>query len=308
MLNGDANILYANTQPNENTWLQVHCIGTVSNRSAIGTRIRIKAMLHNQSAWQIREISSQTGFGSQNSLVACFGLDEDTEVDSIQIIWPSGIVWDTTGVAADQRLVVVEKRTNHPPVAGDDDYTIVRDSTAVLHVLQNDSDPDGNEIVIQSVAAEPACGSIQINDGDTTLAYTPSAGFIGFDSLYYVISDGLGGLDTGLVCIHVEITSAVKKDLQIMTAFALHQNHPNPFNPYTQIDYDLAGMVLVTLKIYDIRGKEVTTLLHKKQPAGTYHIIWDGCDHIGRDVPTGLYVARMTAGENVFTRRLLKIK
>ncbi len=81
------NLLYTNPGDNNN-WIKVKCIGSKSNRSAIGTRIT----LYQQNHKQIREISAQSGggYGAQNGLVAHFGLGETTKIDSLCIDWPSG--------------------------------------------------------------------------------------------------------------------------------------------------------------------------------------------------------------------------
>lgn len=91
-----------------NHWLNVRCVGTTSNRSAIGARVRVKATINGQPTWQMREISAQTGYISQNSLNAAFGLRDADVVDSLQIEWPSGTVDVVTNLAADQFLTATE--------------------------------------------------------------------------------------------------------------------------------------------------------------------------------------------------------
>ncbi len=87
---GHNNKLFLNNG-NTNNWLQLKLAGNTSNTTAIGAKIKIQTTVNNVSAWQQREISGQTGFASQNSLNAAFGLGEATMVDSIIIQWPSGI-------------------------------------------------------------------------------------------------------------------------------------------------------------------------------------------------------------------------
>ncbi len=76
----------------------------------------------------------------------------------------------------------------------------------------------------------------------------------------------------------------------------LVQNFPNPFNPSTIIRYDLPSTSDVTLAVYDITGRTIATLTETRQPAGVYEIQWDGMDSQGRQVATGVYFARLTAG------------
>ena len=105
---GENNLLYQNNG-NSNTWVNIKLIGMLSNTSAIGVKVKVKAMINGQPIWQIRELSGQTGYLSQNSLNAEFGLNDAAVIDSIRIEWPSGIVQDTTEVAINQHLTITEK-------------------------------------------------------------------------------------------------------------------------------------------------------------------------------------------------------
>ncbi len=82
------NFLYHNNG-NGNHWLEFTCQGTVSNRSAIGAKIRLKATINGTSIWQLREIEGQSGYNSQN-LTAHFGLGDAAAADSAIVEWPSG--------------------------------------------------------------------------------------------------------------------------------------------------------------------------------------------------------------------------
>lgn len=85
--------------------------------------------------------------------------------------------------------------------------------------------------------------------------------------------------------------------------FDLPQNYPNPFNPTTNIEYTIPEKSQVTLKIYDILGKEVTTLVDKVQEAGTYVSVWNASN-----VSSGVYFYRLTSGNNVQTKRMILSK
>jgi len=89
---------------NQNHWMQLKLHGLRSNRSAIGTRVRIKA----GSKWQSSFVASQSGFGSQHSQRVHFGLGQTNRVDSLIIYWPSGITQIVTNVPADQFLTITE--------------------------------------------------------------------------------------------------------------------------------------------------------------------------------------------------------
>jgi hypothetical protein len=104
----EANVLYRNeAQATGHHWLGVRCVGTVSNRSGIGARVRVKASIGGHPVWQMREVSGSDGYASQN-LDQHFGLGDATVVDSVVVRWPSGTVQVLGGVAVDQRLEVTE--------------------------------------------------------------------------------------------------------------------------------------------------------------------------------------------------------
>ena len=93
---------------NSNSWLCITCAGRISNRAAIGAKVRIKATIRNRSMWQMREISGGGGLSSQNDLRAQFGLGDATNVDIVRVEWPSGAVQELTNVAPRQFLIVRE--------------------------------------------------------------------------------------------------------------------------------------------------------------------------------------------------------
>lgn len=91
------NYLYHNNG-NGNNWMELKLKGTASNRSAIGTLVRVKSVINGNPVWQLREVTSQSGYCSQNSLVVHFGLADGTAIDSLQVIWPSGTVQNFNNV------------------------------------------------------------------------------------------------------------------------------------------------------------------------------------------------------------------
>ena len=99
------------------------------------------------------------------------------------------------------------------------------------------------------------------------------------------------------------ILLAVKDADVTPKAFALYQNYPNPFNPTTVISYQLAVNSLVSLKVYDILGRIVQTLVEGEQPAGSYQAAFDG-SHLG----SGIYICRLQAGTFTATKKLLLVK
>jgi hypothetical protein len=112
-----SNLLYHNNG-NTNAWLEVKLVGQASNRSGIGAKVRVHATIGGKTFWQLREVSRGGGRWIQ-PLVAHFGLGDATNVDTLRIEWPSGIVQTLTNVAPKQILTVVEHQAPGPqPILG----------------------------------------------------------------------------------------------------------------------------------------------------------------------------------------------
>ena len=90
--------------------------------------------------------------------------------------------------------------------------------------------------------------------------------------------------------------------------FALHANYPNPFNPTTTIGFELPVAAVVTLTVYDILGREMARLENRQMGAGYHQAVWDGRTSNGREAPTGIYFARITAAEYSQTIKMLLLK
>ncbi len=104
----------------------------------------------------------------------------------------------------------------------------------------------------------------------------------------------------------VEVVSgvAVEDDpSQLPSDFALYPNYPNPFNPTTTIRFDVPAVTDVSLIVYDMLGRIVSELSSTKTPAGSHEIVFDA-----HDLPSGVYVARLRAGEKVLNRTMMLLK
>jgi predicted small secreted protein len=113
-----------------------------------------------------------------------------------------------------------------------------------------------------------------------------------------------------------EMTTGIQDDLaSLPQRFALHQNYPNPFNPTTLIQYDLPQSARVVLKIYNVLGQEVRTLVNAVQEAGYKSVQWDATNNLGARAGSGVYIYRIwvdgTSGnkENIVqSRKMLILK
>jgi len=88
----------------------------------------------------------------------------------------------------------------------------------------------------------------------------------------------------------------------------LSQNWPNPFNPSTRIDFVIPDAASVMLRVYDLAGARVATLLDRAMQAGPYHVDWDGRDERGQRVSSGVYLYELQAGEHSVTRKMTLVK
>ena len=98
-------------------------------------------------------------------------------------------------------------------------------------------------------------------------------------------------------------------------SFLLAQNYPNPFNPVTKIKLKIPGQArndntLITLKVYDVLGKEVATLVNEEKPAGEYEVEFNAVSHSGnvRNLPSGIYFYQLKAGEFSETKKMILMK
>jgi hypothetical protein len=99
-----------------------------------------------------------------------------------------------------------------------------------------------------------------------------------------------------------EISNGVPRE------FLLLQNYPNPFNPSTTIQYALPKELLVTLRVFDIQGRQIATLADGKQSPGTYAYRWNGRDDRGASLSSGVYFYVVRAGEYSATKKMVFLK
>jgi predicted outer membrane repeat protein len=128
-------------------------------------------------------------------------------------------------------------------------------------------------------------------------ALWPAMGTLGNDMGAY------GGPNAASWNIVVSIEYDETNELQTPTKFEIYQNYPNPFNPVTTIKYQIQELSFVTLKIYDVLGSEVTTLVNEEKSIGTYETTW-----YAENLPSGIYFYRIQAGSFVETKKMVLIK
>lgn len=143
----------------------------------------------------------------------------------------------------------------------------------------------GNATVIDSLVIEWPSDSIEV--------YTNLAA-----NHIYTMTEGQG----------YTVLSAKDHDANAPGEFHLQQNFPNPFNPATTIRFRLDGGARVQLKVYNMLGQEVRTLVHQTLSAGEHSVVWDGRDNSGITVASGVYIYRLTNGLSASARKMVFMK
>jgi hypothetical protein len=100
-----------------------------------------------------------------------------------------------------------------------------------------------------------------------------------------------------------DVVSGIEEESLLPTRYLLYQNYPNPFNPITTIKYQIPEAGIVSLKIYDILGRDIATLVNEEKPAGFYEY-----DFNASDLSSGVYLYQLKAGSYVESKKMLLLK
>jgi hypothetical protein len=145
----------------------------------------------------------------------------------------------------------------------------------------------GNKIVFHSF--DP----ISLNTAETSdFAYYHWVGYSQYNPAYQALG-----------WFAVDVLTDVKEVGGTPTTFALSQNYPNPFNPATVINFSIPELSKITLKVYDVLGKEVATLLNEEKAAGNYEVKFDASR-----LSSGVYFYSLSAGNTLMTKKMMLMK
>ena len=182
----------------------------------------------------------------------------------------------------------------------------------VLAGFQADAGPD-HILLSWITASETDCQSWEIyrstreKDGYARMAVLPGQGSTELEHHYRWTDRQVAAGQTyyyklkqvdfdGTLWWSEPVSAAVAAAGTVPQGYALDQNYPNPFNAGTNISYRIGEYGRVTLKIFNIRGQQVRSLVDGGQNAGWHQARWDGRDAAGREVASGLYFCRLEAG------------
>ena len=184
------------------------------------------------------------------------------------------------------------------PLSGQTPPFVVYDSDSLL---------SNREVIYKPVSGwyyPDTAKNLSNSSGDD---YKPLISFYHTDTTYIVVfwtHEENGKKDIWMAkSIFNPVIGAVNEPPQSISNFSLEQNYPNPFNPVTTISYTVAAKDFVTIKVFDLLGKEVATLVNKEKPAGSYSV-----DFNASKLSSGVYFYRMKAGSFVETKKLILMK
>ncbi|MGE5436798.1 MAG: T9SS type A sorting domain-containing protein [Syntrophothermus sp.] len=122
------------------------------------------------------------------------------------------------------------------------------------------------------------------------------------DSGYFAKSIDCGDTWTEIPFVVLNPTE-VNENNTTITNYSLEQNYPNPFNPSTRINYNLLSSGMTTIKVYDVVGKEIATLINEYQTSGSHYV-----DYNSKDLNSGVYFYKINSGEFTEVKKMVFIK
>jgi len=147
-------------------------------------------------------------------------------------------------------------------------------------------------------------------DGGTTWsAQTSGTTAMLRDVFFTSTTNGYAVGNNGTILHYTQLTDVEEQPTQ-PTEFKLEQNYPNPFNPATSIQYTIGSSQVVQLKVYDVLGNEVATLVDEEKPAGSYEVEFNSARHSreGGNLTSGVYFYQLKAGNCLETKKMILMK
>ncbi|MHB8581572.1 MAG: T9SS type A sorting domain-containing protein [Ignavibacteriaceae bacterium] len=180
-------------------------------------------------------------------------------------------------------------------------------STPFFIVFDSDSLKSNREVIClpsQSWIYPDTTINLSNSPGDD---YEPLISFYYSDTTYIAVfwtHEENGTKDIWMAkAIYAPLIGGVNEPPQVLSNYTLEQNYPNPFNPVTTINYTIAAKDLVSIKVYDVLGKKISTLVNEEKPAGSYSVNFNASK-----LSSGVYFYRMQAGSFVETKKLILMK
>jgi hypothetical protein len=186
-----------------------------------------------------------------------------------------------------------------PVITSSPDTLAVPDSLYHYQVIAEDRDADTLTYRLITDAE-----FLTIDSTSGLIEGKPQVADAGPHAVTIEVDDGNGGLATQVYTLTVDISSGINPlENLIPDEFTMSQNYPNPFNPTTRIEFALPNSEFVTLKIYNLLGQEVATLISEYMAAGRYQVEWDA-----RNMASSVYYYLISAGEFKEVKKMILLR
>jgi len=268
------------------------------------------ATIRYSSAGDVDWVALYSGIGSDPDEAADLTLSEAGEVFVAGRTYRGATNgFDMVLLRYDESGDSVWTRFHNGPASGDDASAALATMGGSVYLTgSSEGVMTGDDFVALMYSADGSLGweSRYTNSGGAGSSDIASA--IAVDASGICVT-GMSALDYATVMYTEGVTGVGNTETGTPTGFALSQNYPNPFNPSTEIRFQIADYGLVELRIYDLLGREVATLVNGWKEAGTYEVTWNAAG-----VPSGVYYYTMTvkaegtAEKNSVTKSLMVLK
>jgi hypothetical protein len=192
--------------------------------------------------------------------------------------------------------------------------TLNLDYILPVELLSFSAVPGDAQVLLRwQTASETGSDRFEIERDGTLVHRAPAAGDAAGHSYSWTDRDVTNGQSYHYALWSVEINgersllretdATPMQGIATVTEYALHGNYPNPFNPVTEIAFDLPEAGTVSLKVFDVMGREVAVLVNEEKAAGRHTISFDA-----RDLPSGMYICRMRANEFTASHKMMLIR
>jgi len=203
--------------------------------------------------------------------------------------------WDTDQgndiiLANDGGFYILGSTNMYPATSGQDDFWLIK------------TDSDGDTLWTDVIGGEwwdIGQSLIQIENGNLLL--------LGTTESYTSYPDNQYDTDFWLINYSPDQMN-LEDESRDLTGYKLSNAYPNPFNPTTNIRYDLPVEEIVNIAIYDVMGRKIKSLVNTKQVAGYRSITWDATNSFGEQVSAGMYIYTIQAGEFRQTKKMVLLK
>lgn len=305
-------LLYRNDQDTNHHWANLtlegggeHGRGLGCNRSGVGARVYLTA----GGLTQMREVVTGSSFLSQNSLEVEFGLGTAETIDEVRVRWPCGVEEVFSGVEVDRFYRLVEGESWAKPLAVGlvrFDVSAMTDGVRLEWIVAPGTRVR-EAVIYRGLEEEPESlrpVGLDVDyreDGGVAFDRDVAEGTTYAYRLRLVGEDGIA-VESGEVLVTAGARSALPGRPRV------GPNYPNPFNPSTNILFELPEAMEVRLVLYDLQGRRVRTLYQGTATSGRHTVEWDGLDDAGRAVSSGTYAYALITARGTSSRQLTLIR